>query len=101
MFLLSRIVLLRNNNNRLTQFTTIWIKFCILLVRYLSHFFTDFTIDELDGEKYQKFSLVIMEECDEEENEVLRIEIKFDQFYYYNLINKRVKYINIAEEVYK
>jgi len=67
----------------------------------ISFYFTDFTIDELDGEKYQKFSLVIMEECDEEENEVIRIEIKFDQFYYYNLINKRVKYINIAEEVYK
>jgi hypothetical protein len=67
----------------------------------ISFYFTNFEIDEINGEKYQKFSLVIIEECNKIETEILRKEIKFDQFYYYNLVNKRYRYIEIAKDTYK
>jgi hypothetical protein len=66
----------------------------------LSFHFTDFDVDEIDGEKYQKFSLVIVESNNGVENIVLTKEIMFDQYYYLNTIEKRMRYMRITKNVY-
>jgi len=66
----------------------------------LTFHFTDFEFDEIDGEKYQKFSLVVTEKRGNEEREVLKKEVRFDQFYYQNLVEKRIRYMKMAKNVF-
>lgn len=65
----------------------------------LKFHFTDFEVDEIDGEKYQKFSFVVIESCGNEEQEVLKKEVKFDQFYFQNIVEKRARYAKLARGV--
>ena len=67
----------------------------------LKFHFTDFETDEIEGERYQKFSFVITEYCGNKVNEVLRKEVKFDQFYYQNIIEKRIRYIDLVKSVFR
>ncbi|HEA15816.1 MAG TPA: hypothetical protein ENH88_05070 [Pseudoalteromonas prydzensis] len=67
-------------------------------VRLTIHF-TDFEIHELDSEKYQKFSFIITESYGGQKTEILKKEVKFDQFYYLNIIEKRMRYINLAKNI--
>lgn len=63
--------------------------------------FSEFEYDEIDGEKYQKFTLIIKEVLNKgKPSELLRTEIKFDQFYYYNIVNRRERYLAAVNEVY-
>ncbi len=74
----------------------------------LKFHFTDFETFEVEGEKYQKFSLVITEQLShkiegrltKEAHEALRKEIIFDQYYYQHTINKRIRYLEIAKSAY-
>ncbi len=74
----------------------------------LKFHFTEFEIFEVEGAKYQKFSLVVIEQLNHktegrftrEEHEVLRKEIVFDQYYYQHTINKRIRYLEIVKSVY-
>lgn len=74
----------------------------------LRFYFTDFEVEEIDGEKYQKFSLVITEQLKKkiegkfqtEDNEVVRKDIRFDQYYYQYTVDKRLRYAGIVETVY-
>jgi hypothetical protein len=76
-----------------SKFGSIYIKREAKKYVKLAIHFTDFEVDELDGEKYQKFSFVITESYGGEKTEILKKEVKFDQFYYLNIIEKRMRYI--------
>lgn len=75
----------------------------------LKFHFTEFETFEIEGEKYQKFSLVITEQLNhkiegvftKETHEALRKEIIFDQYYYQHAINKRIRYLEITKSIFK
>ena len=66
----------------------------------LTFHFTDFDYFEIDEVKYQRFYLVISEKVDGEENEMIREEIIFDQYYFLNSINRRIEYQGLVNSVY-
>lgn len=66
----------------------------------LTFHFSDFDFLEVNEEKYQRFCLIISEKLNGQENEVLRKEIVFDQFYFLNSVSKRIKYQEIIREIY-
>ncbi|WP_273427911.1 hypothetical protein [Marinobacter sp.] len=65
----------------------------------LKFHFTDFEVDEIEGEKYQKFYFVVVESCGNEEQDVLKKEIKFDHFYFQNIVEKRLRFSKLAKGV--
>ncbi|MAI38562.1 MAG: hypothetical protein CL599_13575 [Alteromonas sp.] len=49
----------------------------------------------------KKFTLIFKEALNKgKPSELLRTEIKFDQFYYYNIVDKRERYLAAVSEVY-
>ena len=66
----------------------------------LKFHFTDFEVDEIDGEKYQRFSFVLIESYGKDEHVICQKDIRFDQFFYQNMVNKRMRYMEIAKEVF-
>jgi hypothetical protein len=74
----------------------------------IKFYFTEFETFEVEGAKYQKFSLVITEQLNhktegkftKEIHEALRKEIVFDQYYYQHAINKRIRYLEIVKSTY-
>ena len=70
--------------------------------------FTEFETFDVNGEKYQKFSLIITEYLTQkiegrftrESNEALKKEIVFDQYYYQHTINKRMRYLDMVKTIY-
>lgn len=66
----------------------------------LTFHFSDFDYLEVNEEKYQRFYLIIMEVSNGQENEVLRKEIIFDQFYFLNTVSRRIKYQDLIKSLY-
>ncbi|MDO6534825.1 hypothetical protein [Alteromonas stellipolaris] len=59
-------------------------------------YFTDIVVAEKNGIKTLQFDFLIEQTCDGEQDEVFRKTIPFDDFYYYNLINKRTRFLDIV-----
>jgi hypothetical protein len=58
-------------------------------------YFTDIVVIEKNDVKTLQFDFVIEQACNDIHNEVFRKTISFDDFFYYNLINKRMRFIDV------
>ena len=58
-------------------------------------YFTDIVVVEKDDVKTLQFDFLIEQTCNGEHDEVFRKTISFDDFFYYNLVNKRMRFIDI------
>lgn len=65
----------------------------------ISFYFNDFETEEIDGVKYQHFTFIVTE-ClnNEDTKELFRKKITFNMYYYYNLVNKRLRYLEITKK---
>lgn len=81
------------------KYSTIFRKNWVTGFVNICFYFSEFGVEKIDGIKNQKFTLVINESYQGEENELFRKEIIFDLFYYYNLINKRIRYSSMAKDI--
>lgn len=62
-------------------------------------YFTDIVVSEIDGIKRLQFDFVIEQDNQVDNIEIYRRTIPFDDFFYFNLINKRKRFIDVVKKV--
>ncbi|OCW96222.1 hypothetical protein [Alishewanella sp. HH-ZS] len=62
-------------------------------------YFTDILVTDVDGIKRLQFDFVIEQDNQVEQIELYRRTIPFDDFFYYNLINKRQRFIDVVKKL--